>query len=167
MKLYRYMSLRELYEFCQGSTLKNTIDHSKLRGSASTARGFCFGIGDEQQAKKDFRRLRGIVWPQALLCFTPKDIGKFTPCKGRYIDYDRIAAEGKDVFDYPIGKEPNKFFDEYCTESYYVYDVEKIEYAGLQPLCSEYNPPARIITIEEIISELERVSVQVSGKRTV
>ena len=36
MKLYRYMPLRELYEFCQGSTLKNTIDHSKLRGSAST-----------------------------------------------------------------------------------------------------------------------------------
>lgn len=167
MKLYRYMSLRELYEFFQGSTLKNTTDHSKLRGSASTARGFCFGIGDEQQARKDFRRLRGIVWPQALLCFTPKDIGKFTPCKGRYIDYDRIAAEGKDVFDYPIGKEPDKFFDEYCTESYSVYDVEKIEYAGSQPLCSEYNPPARIITIEEIISELERVSVQVSGKKTV
>ncbi len=167
MKLYRYMSLGELSKFLHKNTLKNTIDHSKLRGSASTARGFCFGIGGEQQAKKDFRRLRGIVCPQALLVFTPKDIGKFTPCKGRYIDYDRIAAEGKTVSDYPITKEPKKFFDEYCAESYSVYDVEKIEYAGVQPLCSEYNPPARIITIEEIISELERVSAQVSGKKTV
>lgn len=167
MKLYRYMSLEELYEFFQCNTLKNTTDHSKLRGSASTARGFCFGIGDEQQAKKDFRRLRGIVSPEALLVFIPKNIGSFTPCKGRYIDYDRIAAEGKTVSDYPITKEPKKFFDEYCTESYSVYDVEKIEYAGSQPLCSEYNPPARIITIEEIISEFERVSAQVSGKKTV
>lgn len=61
------MSLDELGKFLHKNTLKNTIDHSKLRGSASTARGFCFGIGDEQQAKKDFRRLRGIVCPQALL----------------------------------------------------------------------------------------------------
>ena len=42
MKLYRYMSLNELGEFFHKNTLKNTTDHSKLRGSTSTARGFCF-----------------------------------------------------------------------------------------------------------------------------
>lgn len=167
MKLYRYMSLNELGEFFHKNTLKNTTDHSKLRGSASTARGFCFGIGDEQQAIKDFRRLRGIVCSQVLLVFTPKDIGKFTLCKGRYIDYDRIAAEGKTVSDYPITKEPNKFFDEYCTESYSVDDVENIEYFATDPLRPLNNPNARIIPIDEFLSRFERVSAQVSGNKLV
>lgn len=167
MKLYRYMSLGELGKFLHKNTLKNTIDHSKLRGSASTARGFCFGVGDEQQAKKDFRRLRGIVCLQALLVFTPKDIGKFTSCKGRYIDYDRIAADGKDVFDYPMGKEPNKFFDEYCAESYSVDDVEHIEYIETDPQRPMYNPNARVTPILECISRFERISAQVLCKRTV
>lgn len=167
MKLYRYMSLNELGELFHGNTLKNTTGHGKLRGSASTARGFCFGIGDEQQAKKDFRRLRGIVCPQVLLVFTPKDIGKFTPCKGRYIDYDRIAAEGKDVSDYPMRKEPDKFFDEYCTESYSVDDVENIEYFAIDPQSLMYNLYTRVIPILEYISRIERISAQVSGKKTV
>lgn len=81
-----------------------------------------------EQAKKDFRRLKGIVCPDALLVFTPKISEKFTPCKGRYIDYDKIDADGKSIIDYPIGKEPCKYFEEYCTESYSVDDIEQIEY---------------------------------------
>lgn len=128
MKIYRYMSSVEIAKFFHRETLKNTTDHSKTRGTASTAKGFCFGIGGMKQAKKDFRRLKGIVCPDALLVFTPKNIDKFTQCKGRYIDYDKIDAEGISIIDYPIGKEPRKYFDEYCTESYSVDDIEQIEY---------------------------------------
>lgn len=128
MKLYRYMSSIEIAELFHRKTLKNTTDHSKTRGTASTAKGFCFGIGGMEQAKKDFRRLRGIVCPDALLVFTPKNIDKFTQCKGRYIDYDKIDAEGKTIGGLPIGKNPSKYFEEYCTESYSVDDIEQIEY---------------------------------------
>lgn len=127
MKLYRYMSSVEIAKLFHRETLKNATDHSKTCGTASTAKGFCFGIGGMEQAKKDFRRLKGIVCPDALLVFTPKNIDKFTPCKGRYVDYDKIDAEEKSIIDYPIGKEPRKYFDEYCTESYSVDDIERIE----------------------------------------
>lgn len=108
MELYRYMSSFEIAKLFHRETLKNTTDYSKKRGTASTAKGFCFGIGGMEQAKKDFRRLKGIVCPDVLLVFTPKNIDKFTPCKGCYIDYDKIDAEGKSIIEYPIGTEPLK-----------------------------------------------------------
>lgn len=126
MKLYRYMSYGEFSQLAKGWTLLNTTDHRIKRGSATTAKGFCFGIGDEKQAEKDIRRLRGIVNTEILVVFTPKDIKKFTPCKGRYTDYDKIDAEGKTVADYPR-ETPNRFFDEYCAESYSLDDIERIE----------------------------------------
>lgn len=128
MKLYRYMSSVEISMLFHREILKNTTDNSKIRGTASTAKGFCFGIGGQEQAKKDFRRLNGIVCSDVLLVFPPKNIDKLTPCKGRYIDYDKIDAEGNTIMDYPIGKEPSKYFDEYCIESYSIDDIEQIEY---------------------------------------
>lgn len=137
MKLYRYMSSIEAVKLFRGKILKNTTDHSKKRGMASTAKGFCFGIGGMEQAKKAYRRLMGIVSPIVLLVFTPKDINKFTPCKGRYVDYDKIDAEGKTIVDYPIGKEPGKYFDEYCAESYSIDDIKKIEYCEV--ICGSFS----------------------------
>lgn len=134
MKLYRYMSYFEFSGLARGGILRNTTDHRIKRGSATTARGFCFGIGDEAQAKKDIRRLRGIVNTEILIVFTPKDSKKFTPCRGRYIDYDKIDAEGKTVEDYPIRETPNRFFDEYCTESYSLDDIAQIETLKRSPL---------------------------------
>ena len=124
MKLYRFMSYAECDKLLKGETLENITDHSIKRGSASTAKGFCFGIGDEEQAKKALRRLRGIVSTDILMVFEPKDIGKFTSCKGRYIDYDKIDSEGKCVDDYPIGGEPCRMFDEYCISSYSRDDID-------------------------------------------
>ena len=118
MKLYRFMSIAECDKLLKGETLVNITDHSKKRGTASSAKGFCFGIGDEQQAKKALRRLRGIVSTDILMVFEPKDIGKFTSCQGRYIDYDKIDAEGKTIDDYPITSSPTRYFDEYCISSY-------------------------------------------------
>ena len=107
MKLYRFMSAAECEKLVKGEILNNTTDHSKKRGTASTAKGFCFGIGDIEQAKKDLRKLRGIVNTEMLVVLEPKDITKFTPCKGRYVDYAKIEAEGKTVKDYPFGELPN------------------------------------------------------------
>ena len=126
MKLYRYMSVDECSQLVRGETLTNTTDHSLTRGTASTAKGFSFGIGDSEQAKKDLRRLRGIIRAERLLVFEPKDISKFTPCQGRYVDYEKIDSEGKCVDDYPIGGEPYRMFDEYCIESYSLDDIEGV-----------------------------------------
>lgn len=120
------MSIEECCQLVRGETLTNTTDHSKTRGTASTAKGFCFGIGDSEQAKKDLRRLRGIIRAERLLVFEPKDISKFTPCQGRYVDYEKIDSEGKCVDDYPIGGEPCRMFDEYCIESYSLDDIEGV-----------------------------------------
>ena len=127
MKLYRFMSYAECDKLLKGETLVNSTDHSKKRGTASSAKGFCFGIGDEQQAKKALRRLRGIIRAERLLVFEPKDISKFTPCQGRYVDYEKIDSEGKCVDDYPIGGEPCRMFDEYCIESYSLNDIECVD----------------------------------------
>ena len=124
MKLYRFMSYAECDKLLKGETLVDSTDHSKKRGTASSAKGFCFGIGDKKQAKKALRRLRGIVSTDILMVFELKDIGKFSSCKGRYIDYDKIDAEGKTIDDYPITSSPTKYFDEYCISSYSRDDID-------------------------------------------
>lgn len=77
--------------------------------------------------KKDLRRLRGIIRAERLLVFEPKDISKFTPCQGRYVDYEKIDSEGKCVDDYPIDGMPCRMFDEYCIESYSLDDIECVD----------------------------------------
>ena len=126
MKLYRFMSSLECLKLLKGETIVNSTDHSKKRGTASTAKGFCFGIGDEEQAKQDFRRLKGIVDLGALIVFTlkPESESRFTPCQGRYVDYTKIESDGKTIVDYPLGTEPSCMVDEFCTYSYSLEDFE-------------------------------------------
>lgn len=126
MKLYRFMSTCECYKLFRGKTIENSTDHSKKRGSASTAKGFCFGIGDEEQAKKDFRRLNGIVDMGALMVFTlkPESESRFTKCQGRYVDYDKLDAKKRTIVDYLFGETPSCMFDEYCTTTYSLEDFE-------------------------------------------
>ena len=126
MKLYRFMSTYECCKLFKGETLVSSTDHSSVRGSASTAKGFCFGIGDEEQAKNDFRRLKGIVDLGALMVFTvkPESESRFSACIGRYVDYDKINSEGKTVDDYPLGLVPSCMVIEYCTNSYSLKDFE-------------------------------------------
>ena len=126
MKLYRFMSSLECLKLLKGETLANSTDHSKKRGTASTAKGFCFGIGDKEQAKRDFRRLKGIVDLGALIVFTlkPESESRFTPCQGRYVDYTKIESDGKTIVDYPLGMEPSCMVDEFCTCSYSLEDFE-------------------------------------------
>ena len=126
MKLYRFMSSLECLKLLKGETLANSTDHSKKRGTASTAKGFCFGIGDKEQAKQDFRRLKGIVDLGALIVFTlkPESENRYTPCQGRYVDYTKIESDGKTIVDYPLGMEPSCMVDEFCAYSYSLEDFE-------------------------------------------
>ena len=126
MKLYRFMSSLECLKLLKGETLANSTDHSKKRGTASTAKGFCFGIGDKEQAKRDFRRLKGIVDLGALIVFTlkPESESRFTPCQGRYVDYTKVESDGKTIVDYPLGMEPSCMVDEFCAYSYSLEDFE-------------------------------------------
>ena len=133
MKLYRFMSSLECLKLLKGETLANSTDHSKNRGTASTAKGFCFGIGDKEQAKQDFRRLKGIVDSEILFVFTlkPESERRFTKCQGRYVDYDKIDAEKKTIDQYPFGMEPQCMVDEYCTTSYSLKDFEEYKFYGI------------------------------------
>ena len=126
MKLYRFMSTYECCKLFKGETLVSSTDHSAVRGSASTAKGFCFGIGDEEQAKKDFRKLKGIVDLGVLMVFTlkPESESRFSACIGRYVDYDKINSEGKTIDDYPLGLAPSCMAIEYCANSYSLKDFE-------------------------------------------
>lgn len=118
MKLYRFMSDAELKKLLIGKVLANTTDQNKDRGKKSTAVGFCFGIGDYEQAKMDFRRLNGIVTPRFLVVFEPKNIKNFTKCKGRYIDYETTEKKYGNLRNCPFGEEETKWYDEYCTTIY-------------------------------------------------
>ena len=101
MKLYRFMSAEEAGKLVLGKVLENYTDHSVKRGTASTSKGFCFGIGDKEQACKDFRHLKGIV------------------------DFKVLEFECKTFDDYPAFDKPHKMFDEYCTEDYSLNDFKE------------------------------------------
>lgn len=175
MKLYRFMSFNECYQLLKGETLKNNTDHSKKCGSASTARGFCFGIGDEEQAKKDFRRLKGIVNSEILFVFTlrPESERRFAKCQGRYIDYGKIDAEKKTIDDYPFGMEPDCMFDEYCANSYSMEDFEEYKFYGIlfdmskDPSAKDYlelrelSKPSKEVTVDPELDESRKVALEI------
>lgn len=126
------MSAEECFKLIKGETLENSTDHSKKRGSASTAKGFCFGVGGEEQAKKDFRRLKGIVDWSFLLAFTvkPESENRFTQCQGRYVDYNKIDSEKKTFNDYALGEVSFCIVSEYCTTNYSLEDFEEFKIYG-------------------------------------
>lgn len=123
MKLYRFMSLLEYRALAMGKTIISSVDYAK-RGMKSTAKGICFGIGDYEQAKKDFRHFSGIVTPHYLVVFDKPDTLTFTKCQGRYTDwekFDRLYSDNPTAC--PLGAEPTKMCDEYCTPYYTLNDI--------------------------------------------
>lgn len=127
MKLYRFMSNAECEKLIHGKVLENHTDYSVKCVTASTIKGFCFGIGDKESARKDFQRLKGVVNLDILAEFTvrPERESRFTACQGRYIDYEKIEYEGKTLANYLPFATPHKMFDEYCTEEYSLNDFEE------------------------------------------
>lgn len=101
------------------------------KGNKSNAQGFCFGIGDEVQATKDWRRLKGIVTADYLLVGVLKPDEHFVRRKGEYIDwevYDEYLSKGTCLQE----QIPTAMFDEFCAifysrpcfESFTMYKVE-------------------------------------------
>ncbi len=54
MELYRYMSSFEIAKLFHRETLKNTTDHSKKRGTASTAKGSVLALVAWNRLKRIF-----------------------------------------------------------------------------------------------------------------
>lgn len=81
------MSKEEAMRFLSYRGLINA-DVQADKGNKSNAQGFCFGIGDEVQATKDWRRLKGIVTADYLLVGVLKPDEHFVRCKGEYIDWE-------------------------------------------------------------------------------
>lgn len=118
------MSILEYRALAMGKTIISSVDYAK-RGRKSTAKGICFGIGDYEQAKKDFRHLSGIVTPHYLVVFDKPDTLTFTKCQGRYTDwekFDRLYSK-KYSMAYLLGAVPTKMCDEYCTPYYSLNDI--------------------------------------------
>lgn len=125
MKLYRFMSRQEYKALAMGKTIISSVDHAN-RGMKSTAKGICFGIGDYEQAKKDFRHLSGIVVSHYLIVFDKPDNLSFSHCQGRYPDwekFDRLYSKNKYSMAYLLGAVPTKMYDEYCTPYYSLNDI--------------------------------------------
>lgn len=115
-KIYRFMSKEEAMKFLSYRGLSNT-DAQAEKGNKSNAQGFCFGIGDEAQATKDWRRLKGIVTPEYLLVGVPERKSDFVPCKGKHVDwelYDNLVSTGSR----PQGQLPTAMLDELCSMFY-------------------------------------------------
>ena len=66
MKLYRFMSITECANLIKGKILVNKTDHSQKRGTASTAKGFCFGIGERSKHVKTSDTSR-VLWTSIFL----------------------------------------------------------------------------------------------------
>lgn len=131
------MSKEEAMRFLSYRGLINA-DVQADKGNKSNAQGFCFGIGDEVQATKDWRRLKGIVTADYLLVGVLKQDEHFVRCKGEYVDWE--------LYDKLISTEhcsqeqiPTAMFDELCSifysrpcfESFAMYKVE-VENLGMQ-----------------------------------
>lgn len=124
------MSKEEAMRFLSYRGLINA-DVQADKGNKSNAQGFCFGIGDEVQATKDWRRLKGIVTADYLLVGVLKPDEHFVRCKGEYIDwevYDEYLSKGTCLQE----QIPTAMFDEFCAifysrpcfESFTMYKVE-------------------------------------------
>lgn len=135
-KIYRFMSKEEAMKFLSYRGLANT--NVKAYKNKSNAEGFCFGIGDESQATKDWRRLKGIVTADYLLVGVLKPDEHFVRCKGEHVDWE--------LYDKLISTEhcsqeqiPTAMYDELCSifysrpcfESFAMYKVE-VENPGMQ-----------------------------------
>lgn len=129
-KIYRFMSKEEAMRFLSYRGLINA-DVQADKGNKSNAQGFCFGIGDEVQATKDWRRLKGLVTADYLLVGVLKPDEHFVRCKGEYIDwevYDEYLSKGTCLQE----QIPTAMFDEFCAifysrpcfESFTMYKVE-------------------------------------------
>lgn len=94
--MYRFMSNVEHALLVAGRNIVNHTDHGACRGeNATTSRGFCFGIGDKEQAVRDSRFLKGIVTMQWLMV-VDADTDQMRIGQGLYVSgYDSMGhAQG-------------------------------------------------------------------------
>lgn len=175
-KIYRFMSKEEAMRFLSYRGLINT-DVQADKGNKSNAQGFCFGIGDEVQATKDWRRLKGFVAADYLLVGVLKPDEHFVRCKGEYIDwevYDEYLSKGTCLQE----QIPTAMFDEFrsifysrpCFESFAMYKVEvenidmSISLLQVNDLDEKFRPGNGIAAVVNFWDACERL-VEITNKQ--
>lgn len=83
MRVTRFCSLNEFYQFMSGETLINTTDHFKGGKGGSLSVGFCFTEDDPLTA---WRYLKGIVYPEICMVLDI-DPSLLKESRGKYADY--------------------------------------------------------------------------------
>lgn len=132
--VFRYMSLTEMKMLRQGKELENNWNHAELRGTASNAIGFCFGLGDKDAAVKASRWLKGIVTMQRLLV-ADIDTSYFNQCQGRYPDY----SDGK-------GLEKDTIQDELCRRKITLKYFKNVHWHT----CTGLNPNTMLVSLDNV-----------------
>lgn len=121
------MSKDEAMRFLSYRGLINS-DVQADKGNKSNARGFCFGIGDEAQAAKDWRRLKDIVTADYLLVGVLKPDEHFVRCKGEYVEWELyskyILGELKQIQTATFDELCSIFYSRSCFKSFAMYKVE-------------------------------------------
>lgn len=127
MILHRFCSIKEYQKYMAGEVLTNDTDHHRLRGDASTAKGFCFFTENPEEAK---HWLSGIVdFDYCLTFFVPDE--KVNPCKGRYPNWIK-----------PGIKDGVIYRKEFCTSSY---DNKSFRLLNVSTRFRSYAPLARFL----------------------
>lgn len=131
--VFRFMSLDEKQKLVAGQTIENNCNHARLRGTASNAIGFCFGLGDKDAAVKASRWLKGIVTMQRLLV-ADIDPSYFNECQGRYPDY----SDGKGTKD--------TMQDELCRRKIALKYFKNVHWYT----CTGLNPYTMLVSLDNV-----------------
>lgn len=114
------MSALEKNLLASGKNIRNHTDHGLCRGDeATTSHGFCFCVGDKQEAVLASRHLKGIVMMQWLMVAKVDENNTILKVgNGRYVT--QFDAHG-----YPLSY---GYFKELYTEEMNIYDFEAVHF---------------------------------------
>lgn len=148
ISLFRYMSDKEHTMLLKGAIYSHT-DHAQLRQTASTAHGFCFGIGDAKQAVEQSRYLKGIVIMQWLMVGIA-DTDYFTQCKGRYVS--KFDNEGNPL--------EWKYGDEFCRDCYQMKYFDNLHFYPINGM----SETTRLAIIDRYAIDREKMLLQFTNR---
>ena len=131
-EIFRYMSTAEKKYLENGTIVNNHTDWHELRGTASTSKGFTFGIGGLDMAIQRSRQLKGIVHADWLLVGEiPDELleSAFTKCVGRYVDWRAINPK---YIPTDADLVPEEIVDELCIEKYSTDSFTTVEFLPIR-----------------------------------
>lgn len=163
-ELFRYMSTAEKKYLENGTIVNNHTDWHELRGTASTSKGFTFGIGGLKKAIERSRQLKGIVHADWLMIAELKDMPieslGFKACKGRYKNYSGLTP--RDVPDNP-NLIPDEYVDELCIEQYSTDFFASVKFYPVRGV--DFHSQTFIVGMRKMVGKKEKWLLQVCNNQ--